>query len=200
MSVITTLAESNPMRPAERPAQPAGPPIVCVIGEEGHDDFVRSAGPVKVWEAAMWGIAGGFVVDALQFAASLVRTGRFPWQPTPTDRERNVPGTEGHAADSRKVHLVAVIIRMTVSGIVTAALAHRLPDSSLALAVGITAPILVGRIVRMARVVDRPPANGVPGSMAATAADGGIPIARVPDVLTLPAPGPEAVAGTGDGL
>jgi hypothetical protein len=93
-------------------------------------------------EAAAWGLLGGFIVEALEHAAAIRRLGGWPWT------HKGEPGLIPS--------LVAVFLRLAASaGLASAAGASsQVAGAFGAVALGITAPLVVERILRQAATVD----------------------------------------------
>ncbi|WP_433461853.1 hypothetical protein [Spirillospora sp. CA-128828] len=90
------------------------------------------------WQAALWGIAGGFLVEALELYASIRRsTRRWTWR-------RPIP--QGMAA-----FVVSIVIRMGAGGTVAAALAQdgQVAGALAALGLGVAAPLVIEKLARV---------------------------------------------------
>ncbi|GAA4606794.1 hypothetical protein BJY16_006008 [Actinoplanes octamycinicus] len=89
-------------------------------------------------EAAAWGLLGGFIVEALEYSAAIRRTKGWPW------RRRGEPGLGPS--------LVAIALRLSASaGLAAAAGAGgQVAGAFGALALGITAPLVVEKILQQA--------------------------------------------------
>ncbi|WP_433474192.1 hypothetical protein ACQPZP_36345 [Spirillospora sp. CA-142024] len=116
------------------------------------------------WQAALWGIAGGFLVEALELYASIRRsTRRWTWR-------RPIP--QGMAA-----FVVSVVIRMGAGGTVAAALAQdgQVAGALAALGLGVAAPLVIEKLARVvplnvdvqATMEPAPPAPAPPPSSGA---------------------------------
>lgn len=93
---------------------------------------------MEAWEAALWGLFGGFAVEGLEFAAAVRRVKTWPWA---------FPG------EPRKwPYFVSVVIRLTISsGLPAAATASdQISTVFAAVAFGIAAPLVVEQIARQA--------------------------------------------------
>jgi hypothetical protein len=95
---------------------------------------------VIMWAYALWGVFGGFAVEALEFVAAIRRTGGWPW------RQSGEPGA--------LPLLVSVILRLSVSAGLAAALAasHQLSGVFAAVAVGAGAPLIIEQLARQVSV------------------------------------------------
>jgi hypothetical protein len=83
--------------------------------------------------AVLWGLLGGAAVEGLQFIADGRRVGGWPW------RSKKSP--------SKGFYLAAMIVRLSVGGIVAGALgaSAQINTAVAALLAGIAAPLLVER-------------------------------------------------------
>lgn len=92
-------------------------------------------------EAGTWGLIGGFIVEALEYAAAIRRAKGWPW------KRRGEPGLGPQ--------LVAILLRLAAStGLAAAAgAAGQLASVFGALVIGVTTPIMVERILRQAGTV-----------------------------------------------
>jgi hypothetical protein len=108
--------------------------------------------------AALWGAAGGLVVECLQFASAIRRVGGWPW------RWPSEPGP---------VPLLASIaVRLAAgAGLAAAAAASQQVTTVFgACALGVTAPLVIEKILQAAsaaRLSDQRLSHPVPGSAAA---------------------------------
>ncbi|MFC7262038.1 MULTISPECIES: hypothetical protein [Streptomyces] len=122
-------------------------------------------------EAALWGLLGSGVAEALNLSASMRPTGprrrwRWPWS-SPADRP---------------VVLVAIALRLFAGFGLTAALgtSDQLPNATAALAAGLAAPLIVARFFQSIPLAE-------PGAQQRP--DTALPTTREPsDRLGLPAP------------
>jgi len=91
-------------------------------------------------QAALWGIAGGFVVEGLELQAVLKKRRKWPW---------HVRGPGVRA--SRTAYLIAEAIRLLIGGILAAATAAsgQVSTPLAALAIGVAAPVLVERLTSL---------------------------------------------------
>lgn len=91
-------------------------------------------------QAALWGVAGGFVLEGLEFHAALRRHGRWPWKVT--GRGARV-GTAGY--------LIAELIRLMAGGILAgaASASGQVSGPLAALAIGVAAPVMVERLTAL---------------------------------------------------
>jgi hypothetical protein len=87
-------------------------------------------------QLALWGLAGGFVVEGLELVAAIRRTRGWPWR---------VHGEVGLAP-----YLVSVALRLAVSGVLAAALGAngQVSGPAGAAMIGITAPLIVEKAFR----------------------------------------------------
>jgi len=88
------------------------------------------------WELALWGAAGGLMVEAIEFSRAIKRTGSFPWKS---------PGEPGPLP-----LLVSVVIRIGVGfGLTWAAAANNQVTGAFgAIAVGVAAPLLLEQMAK----------------------------------------------------
>lgn len=91
-------------------------------------------------QAALWGIAGGFVVEGLEFYSVVRQHGKSPW---------NVSGPGIRAG--RASYLVAELIRLVVGGILAgaAAASGQVSGALAAVAVGVATPLVVERLTAL---------------------------------------------------
>ncbi|WP_143267176.1 hypothetical protein [Amycolatopsis thailandensis] len=93
------------------------------------------------WQAALWALAGGFVVEGLEFAAVLRRHRLWPWQVDPR------PETDiGTTAAGPLGYFIGEVVRLAVGGVLGAALSGQITDSLPALAIGAAAPAVAGNL------------------------------------------------------
>lgn len=125
------------------------------------------------WQAALWALAGGFVVEGLEFAALLRRHHKWPWQ---VDAE--AAATIGGTAAGPLGYFLAELVRLAAGGVLGAALAGQVTAPLPALAIGAAAPIIAGHLTAYIPLPPNPPqvdpirdANRV--SMAETAPESG---------------------------
>jgi hypothetical protein len=97
--------------------------------------MVTGVGPI---EAAMWGLLGGFVVEALEHAAAIHRVGGWPW---------TKPGEPGLWPS-----LLAVILRLAAGAGLAAAsgASGQVAGAFGAFCLGVTAPLVVEKMVERA--------------------------------------------------
>jgi hypothetical protein len=131
------------------------------------------------WQAALWGLAGGFLVEALELYASIRRsTRRWSWR-------RPIP--QGMAA-----FVVSIVIRMGAGATVAAALAQdgQVAGALAALGLGVAAPLVIEKLARV-----------VPLNVDVQAAMEPMPAALppVPPSTGAPLPGPAGPAGQSGG-
>lgn len=93
------------------------------------------------WQAALWALAGGFVIEGLEFSALWQRHRRWPWQ---VDAESTAG--EGKAAGPWG-YFLAELARLAAGGVLGAALAGQVTGPLPALAIGAAAPVIAGRLV-----------------------------------------------------
>lgn len=97
-----------------------------------------------IWDAVLWGGAGGLIVEILEFHTAIIRTNALPWQD-----EWRAKGEQGLG-----VLITSVIIRVMVGAVFAGAVAGggTLENAAAALFVGAAAPTLilekVGRSVK----------------------------------------------------
>jgi hypothetical protein len=120
---------------------------VQVAGFGPEDDGIagsRAGGGMAVWQYAMWGFFGGFAVDGLDFAGAIRRVGGWPWRQ---------PGNPGPLEFG-----VSVLIRVGVAGGLTAAAAStdQVSGPFGAVAVGVSAPLLIQQLARQVPVTNAP--------------------------------------------
>lgn len=97
---------------------------------------------MDLWAAALWGLAGGLCVEALELYGSIKSAeGGWSWR-------RPIP--QGFAA-----YVVSVVIRVGIGGIVAAAAvgAHQVEGSLAALGLGVSAPLVIERLARAVPLV-----------------------------------------------
>jgi hypothetical protein len=93
------------------------------------------------WQAALWALAGGFVVEGLEFAALQRRHRKWPWQ---VDAEATAV-TDGTAAGPLG-YFVGEVLRLAAGGVLGAALAGQVTGPLPALAIGAAAPVIAGHL------------------------------------------------------
>lgn len=95
-------------------------------------------------DALLWGLFGGFTVEALDLYAAVLRRGRWPWR-VRGPREVGVLG-----------YFVAELFRLLISAGLAAALAEagQINTPFGAVAVGIAAPLIVERLVQTIPLAD----------------------------------------------
>lgn len=96
--------------------------------------------PVDLVQAGLWGLAGGFVVDGLEFYTAVRRYGCLPWKV-------KGPGLEA----GRVAYLIAESVRMLVGGILAsgAASSGQVSGPLAAIAIGVAAPLMVERLTAL---------------------------------------------------
>lgn len=96
--------------------------------------------------AALWGVAGGFVLEGLEFHAVLRRHGKWPWKVTGRGVRAGATG-----------YVCAELIRLAVGGILAgaAAASGQVSGALAALAIGVAAPVMVERLAALVPI----PAN-----------------------------------------
>lgn len=96
--------------------------------------------PVNLVQAGLWGLAGGFVVDGLEFYTTVRRYGCLPWKV-------KGPGLEA----GRTAYLVAESVRMLIGGILAsgAASSGQVSGPLAAIAIGVAAPLMVERLTTL---------------------------------------------------
>lgn len=100
------------------------------------------------WQGALWALAGGFVVEGLEFAAVQRRYGKWPWQV-------DAAATGDGGAAGPLGYFLAELIRLAAGGVLGAALAGQVTAPLPALAIGAAAPVIAGHL---ATYVPLPPA------------------------------------------
>ncbi|GAA2613126.1 hypothetical protein SMC26_14240 [Actinomadura fulvescens] len=114
------------------------------------------------WQAALWGLAGGVCVEALELYAHIRSRRRWSWR-------RPIP--QGMAA-----FWVSVLIRVGVGGVVAAAMAHdgQVAGAVAAFGLGVAAPLVIEKLARLVPLnLDVPAALELPPDPAATPAPTG---------------------------
>lgn len=101
------------------------------------------------WQAALWALAGGFVVEGLEFAALQRRHHKWPWQVDAEALASNPP--PGDTADNTAAagplgYFIAELIRLAAGGLLGAAMAGQITAPLPALAIGAAAPIVAGNL------------------------------------------------------
>lgn len=88
------------------------------------------------WEFALWGLLGGFAVEAVEFIQAIHASKGWPW------RQKDEPGPLPMA--------VAVLLRLAVSAVVAAAtgLTGQVSGQFGAFLAGVTAPLLIEQLGR----------------------------------------------------
>jgi hypothetical protein len=96
---------------------------------------------------ALWGLSGGFAIEALEFRRAIRRTRTWPW------RSPEEP-TFGP-------WLCAVIVRLLVGAIVAGAAraSDQLSGPFAAIAVGVAAPVVLEQLARQARLAPPAPSD-----------------------------------------
>jgi hypothetical protein len=93
------------------------------------------------WQAALWALAGGFVMEGLEFSALWRRHRRWPWQ-----IDADAADTAGGGAAGPLGYFLAELARLAAGGILGAALAGQVTGPLPALAIGAAAPAIAGRL------------------------------------------------------
>jgi hypothetical protein len=101
------------------------------------------------WQAALWALAGGFVLEGLEFSVLLRRHRCWPWQ---VDAD-----TAGGAAAGPLGYFLAEMVRLAVGGILGAGFAGQVTGPIPALAIGVAAPAIVGRLTTYVPLPEAPP-------------------------------------------
>ncbi|MGW5259656.1 hypothetical protein ACWEQG_01695 [Microbispora sp. NPDC004025] len=96
---------------------------------------------VAIWQATLWGLAGGVCVESLELYARIKRVRKWSWRK---------PIPQGLAA-----YLTSVAIRAGVGALLAAAAASsgQISGEFAALALGVAAPLVVEKLSRMAVVM-----------------------------------------------
>ncbi|WP_125783509.1 hypothetical protein [Amycolatopsis sp. WAC 01375] len=113
------------------------------------------------WQAALWALAGGFVVEGLEFAALQRRYRKWPWQ-VDADAAEGAGGT----AAGPLGYFVAELVRLAAGGILGAALSAQVTGPLPAVAIGAAAPVIAGHL---AAYVPLPPIPSQDGQVAGAA-------------------------------
>ncbi|WP_125726889.1 hypothetical protein [Kibdelosporangium aridum] len=92
------------------------------------------------WQAALWALAGGVVVEGLEFAALQRRHHKWPWE---VDAE--VVRSDSTAAGPLG-YFLGELVRLATGGILGAALAGQITGPLAALAIGAAAPAIAGHL------------------------------------------------------
>jgi hypothetical protein len=97
-------------------------------------------------EAALWGLAGGFVVEGLDLYTAVRRHGKWPWRVTG-------PGPAAGLAG----YVVAELVRLLIGGVLAAgaAASSQVSGAVAAMAIGVAAPVMVERLTAL---IPLPPA------------------------------------------
>ena len=108
--------------------------------------IVRLRYSQRMWGLALWGLFGGFAVEALEFTGAIRRTGTWPWHLRLHPSEPNEP--------LAVPMLASVILRLSVSAGVVAALAssHQVAGTYTAIGAGIAAPKLIEQLLQQTSV------------------------------------------------
>jgi hypothetical protein len=100
--------------------------------------WLRTVPPVIPipWQLALWGAAGGLMVEAIEFYGAIKRTGSWPW------KQRGEPGP--------LPLVVSVVIRIGVGLGLTwaAATTNQVVSAFGAVAVGVAAPLLLEQMAK----------------------------------------------------
>ena len=98
------------------------------------------------WEALIWGLFGGFSVEALELTGAVRRTGTWPW------KSSSEPGALAFG--------VVVLVRLVISSGLTVAAAEsqQIGSAIAAVTTGLAAPLLMEQLARQATigVIGRP--------------------------------------------
>jgi hypothetical protein len=116
------------------------------------------------WQAALWALAGGFVVEGLEFAALLRRHRKWPWQ---VDAEA-AAAVDGAAAGPLG-YFLAELVRLAAGGVLGAALAGQITAPLPALAIGAAAPIIAGHLTAFVPLPPTAPQSSLVGDANASA-------------------------------
>lgn len=108
------------------------------------------------WHAGLWALAGGFVVEGLEFAALQRRHRRWPWQ---VDAETNP--AENTMGAGPAGYFIAELVRLIAGGVLGAAMASQITAPLPALALGAAAPIVAGNLAAYIPL-PAPPATNIP--------------------------------------
>lgn len=93
------------------------------------------------WQAALWALAGGFVVEGLEFAALQRRHRKWPWQV-----DADAAEATGGTAAGPLGYFVAEMVRLAAGGVLGAALAAQITGPLPALAIGAAAPVIASHL------------------------------------------------------
>jgi hypothetical protein len=107
------------------------------------------------WQVALWALAGGFVVEGLEFTALQRRHRKWPWQ---VDAE--AAETTGSTAAGPLGYFLAELVRLAAGGILGAALAGQVTGPLPAVAIGAAAPIIAGHLAAYVPLPPRPAQDG----------------------------------------
>ncbi|MBP2321537.1 hypothetical protein JOF56_001922 [Kibdelosporangium banguiense] len=139
------------------------------------------------WQAALWALAGGFVVEGLEFAALQRRHRKWPWQVDTEATEATGAGPLGY--------FLAELVRLAVGGVLGAALAGQVTGPLPALAIGAAAPIIAGHLTAYLPLPPTPhqvgPADTTSPPAAQTIPENVPPPATPAQPQPRPAPAPE---------
>lgn len=102
---------------------------------------------MSLWQAALWGAFGGIAVEAIEFYGAIRRTGTWPW------RQKSEPSFAPMA--------FSVIIRVGLGAGLAAAAAGSMQVSGPlgAMAVGVSAPLVIEQMSRQIPVSSIPSEN-----------------------------------------
>jgi hypothetical protein len=103
------------------------------------DNYARE---MEWWQAALWALAGGVVVEGLEFAALQRRHRKWPWE---VDAEASA-GADSTAAGPLG-YFLGELLRLGAGGILGAALAGQVTGPLAALAIGAAAPAIAEKLV-----------------------------------------------------
>jgi len=97
------------------------------------------------WQAALWGLFGGFALEGLDMRAAVRRYGTWPWC---------VADSQGGGGPAS--HLIAELIRMFIgAGLAWATAASGQTSGPFAaVAVGVTAPLIIERFTQVIPLTD----------------------------------------------
>jgi hypothetical protein len=122
------------------------------------------------WQAALWALAGGFVVEGLEFAALQRRHRKWPWQV-----DADAAEAAGGAAAGPLGYFVAEVMRLAAGGVLGAALTAQITGPLPAVAIGAAAPVIAGHLAAYVPLSPMPSqADAVAGGTPSPAALGGL--------------------------
>jgi hypothetical protein len=120
------------------------------------------------WEAGLWALAGGFVVEGLEFSTVRRRHRQWPWQVDAAASESNVDSTSSAAGPLG--YFIGEFIRLAAGSVLGAAMAGSVSAPLPALAVGAAAPIIAGNLASLIPM-SQPIAGGKPVAASALSQD-----------------------------